>query len=76
VAVYDYEASNKEKKQLKADVKEERKQADALVSECESIRESCMSTCTEEPDTVCKSQCSAEFVQCAGDILFEGQTSS
>jgi hypothetical protein len=72
VAMYEYQADHKEKKQLKAEVAEERTLAQSHVDECAAERLVCESTCGDE-EHACMSTCSAEFVACADTILFEGQ---
>lgn len=72
VAFYDYKADAKEKKELKAEVYEERMMAQGHVDECQADRLICESMCDDE-DHACTSTCSTQFTVCADDILFEGQ---
>lgn len=72
VALYDYQADAKEKKQLKAEIKEERTMAQGHVDECMADRIVCESYC-DEGEQSCLSECALGFQICADDILFEGQ---
>jgi hypothetical protein len=72
-AVYDYEASPKEMKQVKAQVKQERKQVQALVDECLLTRSSCEKACEKAGAGEFTSECTSAFSECTESIMFEGQ---
>lgn len=72
-ALYDYGATAKEMKKVKAQVKQERKAVQALVDECLSARASCEEECEKAGADDYKSECISAFSECSEGIIFEGQ---
>ena len=72
-ALYDYGVTSKEKKQVKATVKQERKQVQALVDECLFAKASCEKECEKAGASDFKSECVSAYAECTEGIRFEGQ---
>ena len=72
-ALYDYGASPKEMKQVKAEVRQERKQVQALVDECVLAKTTCEKECESAGAGEYKSVCVSAFSECTESIRFEGQ---
>ncbi|MBW2262592.1 MAG: hypothetical protein JRG91_11515 [Deltaproteobacteria bacterium] len=72
-ALYDYGVTSKEMKQVKAEVKQERKKIQALVDDCLFTRTTCENECEEAGAGDYKSVCVSAFSECTEGIRFEGQ---